>query len=402
LERKEDIDMNILMVVPWFPYLKGSTAESQQGIFEYRQTMNLVTKGNTFRVITIRWHEQPTEEEIDREVTIHRINPIFIFPGIRYPIPNFINLSREIVKSCKNWKPDLIIYSHMIYLTTLPIFWLKKRTGIPSMVTTDVFPGISWFYGNKIVDCIGYLYSIFIGRQIFKLADKVQLLSSGLNEYAHKLNLDTNKTVTISRGVDTELFKPRKDRDCLRNKFGIKEEDIVILYVGRLDRVKGVNILLKAAMRILIDNKNIKFLIVGEGGLRKKYEKSAKYFSKHIMFTGWRNNVAELMNVADIFVLPSYSEGAANAAMEASASGLPVIATKVGEIPHIVSQEETGVLVKPKDVEGLVEAINCLTNDLSLARAMGERGRKRMVEKFSWDIICNRLNMAYQDMVEKF
>lgn len=393
--------MRILMVVPWFTYLGGNTPESQWGVFEYRQTMKLVERGNEFKVVSIRWRGQPNYEVIGEKIEVFRIAPLFIFPRIRYPIPNFIILTREIKKAYKYWNPDLIIYSHMIYLTALPIFWLKNRMSIPSVVTTDVLPGVSWFYGSKVVDGIGYVYTMLFGKRIFKLADGVQLLSSGLSEYVGKLNLASNRTFTIPRGVDTESFGLENEPKGLRNELGIAEQDVVVLYVGRLDLVKGVNYLLQAAERILASHNGIKFLIVGDGSLRQEYERFAKPFLLDIIFTGWRNDVPQLMNIADIFVLPSLSEGVANVAMEASASGLPVIATKVGEVPQIVSDGETGMLVEPKDVEGLVTATEKLIDNPSLAKKMGEAGRKRMEEKYNWDIICDRLEKAYQDVIER-
>jgi glycosyltransferase involved in cell wall biosynthesis len=108
------------------------------------------------------------------------------------------------------------------------------------------------------------------------------------------------------------------------------------------------------------------------------------------------------MNIADIFVLPSLSEGAANAAMEASASGLPVIATAVGEVPEIIVPGVTGELVEPKDVDGLVNALEKLIGNLPLARKMGEVGRKRMVEKYTWGKICQAIETEYGKVIAGF
>lgn len=397
-------DMKILMVVPWFPTLNADTLESQQGIFEYRQVKELVERGSEFRIISIRWRGQSNCEVIGEKVEVYRIPPIFVFPKIRYPVPRFIALSRKIEQVCTNWNPDIIIYNHMIYLTTLPIFWLKNKLNVPSIVTTDAFPGISWFYGNKIVDFVGYLYSRLVAKKILKLADGIQLMTVQLlaDTKRMNLNLDNSTIFVCSRGVDTELFEPRNDKSGLRKELGIEEDEIVVLYVGRLDLVKGVNYLLQAAKRILTNHDNIKFLIVGEGSLRQKYERFAKNLFQGIIFTGWRSDVSKLMNIANIFILPSLSEGTANVVMEASASGLPVIATEVGEVPRIVSNSETGILVKPKDVDRLVEAIERLIENPLAAENMGERGRRRIEESYGWEIICDKLEGAYRETIERF
>jgi len=396
--------MKICMVTPWFPSLNADTVESQQGIFEYRQAVELSKMGNEFKVISIKWHGQSDRELITDNIEVYRVHCIFVFPKIRYPIPNFVALTRKIRDMCTNWKPDIIIYSHMVYLTTLPVLWFKNRLHTPSIVTTDAFPGISWFYGNRMVDGIGYLYSMLIGKRVLRLANGVQLVSSQLSKYMGKFNLDSNKTFLIPRGVDTELFKPRSGKRGLRNKLGIGQNDTTVLYVGRLDLVKGVSYLLQAAERILANynHNNVKFLIVGDGNLGRKYEILAKPFSRNIIFTGWRKDVPQLMNIADIFVLPSLSEGAANVALEASASGLPVIATEVGEVPQIVSNGKSGILLKPKDVDGLAEAISRLINNPSLAKKMGEEGRKRMEEEYRWEIICKKIEDAYLGVIDRY
>ena len=396
--------MKICFVVPWFPSLNVSTIEARQAIFGYRQIMKLSDRGHQFKIISLKWKGQSDYEVISDSVEVYRLPYIFKFPQIRYPIPNLFAFTRKIINLCDSWHPALLIYSHINYLTALPIFYLKPRLEVPSLVTTDSFLGISWFYGDKVVDAIGYLYSMLISKRIFKLADGIQLMSSQLVEYMKKLDIEEHKVFTIPRGVDTDLFQLRDGDERLKNELGIKENDTVVLNVGRLDLVKGVDYLLQAAKEILTNHDNadsIKFLIIGDGSLRKQYEKFARPFSENIIFLGFRNDVPKLMNISHIFVLSSLSEGAANVVMEASASGLPVVATAVGEVPQIVSDGETGMLVKPKDVDGLVKGIETIIDNPLLAEKMGEAGRRRMEEKYSSEIICEKLEKAYQEVINR-
>jgi len=406
--------MKICYVVPWFPSLNASTTEARQGIFSYiearqgifgyREVMKLSDRGHEFKIISLKWKDQGKYEVMSDSVEVYRVPYIFKFSQLRYPIPNLLALTRKIKNLCDNWNPDLLIYSHINFLTVLPIFYLKRRLKVPSIVTTDCFPGISWFYGDKVVDTIGYLYSMLIGKRVFKLADGIQLMSSQLAEYARRLDIEEHKAFTIPRGVDTDLFQLRDGDERLKSELGIKENDTVILNVGRLDRVKGVDYLIQAAKKILSSHDNadsIKFLIVGDGSLRKQYEKLASPFPKNIIFLGFRNDVPELMNIAHIFALPSLSEGAANVVMEASASGLPVVATAVGEVPQIVSDGETGRLVKPKDADDLAKKIEAIIDNPLLGKKMGEAGRRRMEHKYSWEIICEKLEKAYQEVIDR-
>lgn len=393
--------MKICQIVPWFPSLNANTVESQQGIFEYRQLVKLAKRGHQFKVITVKWRGQSHHEVMDDNIEVYRIPPIFIFPKIRYPIPNLIALSGKIKEIHKEWRPDLLIYGHLIYLTALPIFWLKNKLPTPTIVTTPAFPGISWFYGNKVVDTVGYLYSKLVVRRILQLADGIQLMGAWLLADKERMNIDADKVFVCFRGVDTELFKPENDQGEFRKALGVSEGETLILYVGRLDLVKGVNYLLQAAKEILATYNNIKFLIVGDGSLRPEYERLAQPLSSNIIFTGWRKDIPQLMKMANIFVLPSLSEGAPNVIMEASASGLPVIATNVGEISQLVADGETGILVKPKDANALVKVIERLIDNPLLAKKMGEAGRRRMEQNYSWEIICGKLEKAYQAVIDR-
>jgi glycosyltransferase involved in cell wall biosynthesis len=393
--------MKICMVVPWFPSLNAANIESQQGMFDYRQTMKMVTRGHEFRVISVKWRGQSSDETIGNEVQVHRLSPVFTFPRIRYPVPNLFTLGRRIKKLCEVWKPDILYFSHAIYLTTLPVLWLRKL-GIPVIVSTDVYPGVSWFYGHKLVDAVGYSYTKLVIRRIFKLADGVQLMNSQLSQQSDKVGLDKNKAFTVTRGVDTSLFSPTNPPEGLRESLGISPTDTVVLYAGRLDLVKGVGYLLQAAAKILPHHPDVKLLIVGDGSLRKHYEEFAATLPPAVIFTGWRQDVPRLMNIADIFVLPSLSEGAANVAMEASASGLPVIATAVGEVPEIVVNGVTGILVNPGDADGLTDSLEKLLSNPSLAKQMGAAGSKRMAENYTWEKICNALENEYRKVIDRF
>jgi glycosyltransferase involved in cell wall biosynthesis len=396
--------MKICYVVPWFPSLSVNNIEARQAIFGYRQIMKHSARGHEFKIISLKWKGQGEHEVISDKVEVYRLPYILKIFHIRYPIPNLVSLTRKIRKLCENWHPDLLVYSHVNFLTVLPIFYLKRRLKIPSVVTTDSFPGVSWFYGDRVVDTIGYVYTMLISKRVFKLADGIQLMSTQLLDYTKKLDIDEHKVFTISRGVDIEMFQPRDGDKRLKRELGIKGNDIVVLNVGRLDRVKGVDYLIRAAREILANHDSadrIKFLIVGGGSLRKQYEKLASPFSENIIFLGFRNDVPELLNIAHIFVLSSLSEGAANVVMEASASGLPAVATAVGEVPRIIADGETGLLVKPKDVRGLVKNLEALINNPSLGRKMGEAGRKRMEQKYSWEIICEKLEKAYQEVIDR-
>jgi glycosyltransferase involved in cell wall biosynthesis len=391
--------MRILFVTPWFPTENASTVESRQGLFEYRQAKEMVKRGHEFVIITMQWRYQPIHENFGEKIQVYRLKPLYVFPKIRYPVPNIISLDRKIRGICNQRQPNVIVYSHMAFLTALPVLWFKK---IPSVVTTDGFPGISWFYGDNKVDFIGRLYTKLIMTKMIKSAQGVQLFSNKLLEDEKKLNVKFNNVFVCSTGVDTDLFKPGTDRHEIRRLLNLSDDDWVVLCVGRLDLVKGVNYLIEAAKIIIQKFGNAKFILVGDGSLRKEYETLASSFPSNIIFLGWREDIPQLMRMADIFVLPSLSEGIPSVIMEASASKLPIIATDVGGISQLISDGENGVLVKPKNVESLVEAIQTLIKEPLTISKMGELGREKMVTNYSWERICNILESGYGKSIKNF
>ena len=390
--------MKICSVVPWFPSIDAENLESRQGIFEYRQAIELHKRGHQFRVISLRWSGQQEQEVINTDFIVYRVP--YYFSSMRYPLPRFVKLGKKIREVCDNWSPDLVIYNHMEYLTAVPSLYLRAKINAPVVVTTDGIPGVTGAFGNRIVDLGGYLYALLIGKRIFRLADGIQLMNSELYKYVAKLNIDSHKIFTITRGVDTELFKPHDGDPQLRQELGIEPDDVIILYVGRLDIIKGVDYLMKAIERIASSHQNVKFLIVGEGSLKAKYESLCVPLKGKVIFTGFRKDVPQLMNISHIFVLSSLMEGSPNVILEASSSGLPVVCTAVGEAREFVLDGESGFLVSPRDTEGLTEAIIKLMESPSLRQQMGYVGRKRVEERFSWKLIARRLEEAYQGVIE--
>jgi glycosyltransferase involved in cell wall biosynthesis len=166
-----------------------------------------------------------------------------------------------------------------------------------------------------------------------------------------------------------------------------------------MDLVKAVDYLIEAAKIIIQKHRKVKFILVGDGSLRQKYESIVMPYYNNIIFLGYRDDIPQLMRISDTLVLPSLSEGVPNVIMEAAASGLPIIATNVGGVSQLISEGENGLLVKPKDIESLVNAMDRLINEPSLAFKMGESGRKKMVANYSWDTICALLESGYNKAI---
>lgn len=394
--------MKICYVLPWFPSARPTTPESRQGIFEFRHVRRLSDAGHQFRIVTILWRGQAPYEKVDDNVEVFRVPYLLLVKSVRYPVPRLFKLTSKIREICREWDPDIVVFGHMIYLTTLPSLLLRGRIRKPFVVTTDVFPGINWYFGDRLVDVIGHVYTVLLGQWFLKSADGVQLLVSGLDRQARELGAGPDRVFLVNRGVDVNLFKPDNPKNGRRKEFGIAPDETLMLFVGRLDVVKGVPYMINAVKRLMQDHHGVKLLVVGEGSLYQEYLDMANGHPGRIIFTGYRSDVPELMKTSDIFILPSLSEGAANVVMEASASGLAVVATCVGEIPSIVEDGVTGILVRPKDQEGLYAALKRLVEDKDLVGRMGMAGRKRMEDHYCWDFVCRQVDEGYSRVIERY
>jgi glycosyltransferase involved in cell wall biosynthesis len=391
--------MRICFIAPWFPSKNPQTVEARYGIFLYREVAALARRGHEFKVLSVKWRGQSEHEIIDEKIEIWRVPclpaiPIYVFK--EYRVPHFIKLGNKIKELCNSWHPDVMVYDNVTYLTVLPNLWLRKSIKMPVIVTLVSVPGVSWFCGNKVVERIGYIHYRAVVKRIFEQADAVRLIYPELYKHISRLGIEARKVFVQTRGVDVDLFKPRDGEDSLRTELGIKTHDTVVLYVGNLEAVKGVDYLLQAAKKLIPQYEGLKFLIVGEGGLRSKYEAFARPLGDGVIFTGHRDDIPALMNISHIFAIPQLGEGQGNVIREALASGLPVIDAGVEEpIPGVLR-------IKRGDVDDLVRALKMLIDNPSLAKEMRQAGRKRMEEKYSWDVICQELEKFYQQAIDNF
>ncbi|MCZ2257299.1 glycosyltransferase family 4 protein [Sporosarcina sp. G11-34] len=173
-------------------------------------------------------------------------------------------------------------------------------------------------------------------------------------------------------GIDTEKFN-RLDlnRELKRQEIGLPKKSFVVLSVGELNNNKNHETVIKAISRV--NNPNVYYVICGQGALEDYLRKLIQDLGmeKQIKLLGFRNDVAEIYRVADIFAFPSFREGLSVALMEAMASGLPIICSKIRGNVDLVKEQKGGYLIKPEDVNEYHRYIKQLINDADLRSDMG-------------------------------
>ncbi len=207
------------------------------------------------------------------------------------------------------------------------------------------------------------------------------------------VGIPARKVEVLMNGVDTDRFASGEvDRAALLP--ALPPDAVVVGTVGRLDPVKGHLDLVAAATRL---DPAVHVVIVGDGPERDRLAAaiSSSGVADRVHLLGERSDISELLRAFDLFCLPSLAEGISNTLLEAMATGLPVVATRVGGNPELVADGETGMLVPSADPAALAAALGRLTADPALRRRMGEAARARTVDDFSLDAMVARYAACY-------
>jgi sugar transferase (PEP-CTERM/EpsH1 system associated) len=234
-----------------------------------------------------------------------------------------------------------------------------------------------------------------IRRLLAPLVTQFVTVSKDLGRWlVDDVGVPARKVTAICNGVDTQRFQAR-DRQAARRALSIQDGSVVIGSVGRLDPVKDHAGLIHAFAGVSDDPRAV-LLIAGEGPVRRELEMliEACGLVGRVHLLGERGDVPRILAALDVFVLSSVGEGIANTILEAMATGLPVVATRVGGNPELVVDASTGFLVPPRSPGALTIALRCYLDDPVLATAHGRAGRARAVSEFSLE----RMVSAYGDL----
>jgi len=348
--------------------LGTSTDALRSGGFEvYTQSLAEHLKGRVERVIVItRRFEGTQARELKDRIEVWRVPWIRGF-YLRNPSFNLAAFCRGLFLEF-----DVVLAQGPV----ASLFgWILKSLRRRRLVTVPagvayVQPQYGWV-ARKVI--------YVLERIAYLGADAVVFLSEAEKEqFKRKMGFLPERHVVIPPGV--ELRRESGERAVqLREELGLKGK-VVIAFVGRLLKVKGVEELVEAAKEL---PPQAALLIVGDGPERKRLEAIARELglSGRIRFTGWRGDVPALLAVSDIFALPSYSEGLPISLLEAMAAGCACVVTDIG-LP--VEDEVDALVVQPGDVSGLRKAMERLVVDPELRRRLGERAREKARAEFTW------------------
>lgn len=244
-----------------------------------------------------------------------------------------------------------------------------------------------------------------IQQWVCRLADCVLVNAEAIRDTLIEQGYRPDNIVVIRNGIVLSRFGKREKRrekvSALRRELGLPPSAPLVVVFSRLNRMKGVEYFLDAAALLAPRFPEVRFLIVGDGAGRKELEDRAGHLglAERVIFTGFRSDVPDLIPEAAVSVLPSLSEGLSNSLLESMASGVPVVAARVGGNPEIVEHDVSGLLVPTRDSAALADAIGTLLQDPQLAARMGEAGRRRVAELFSMERSLGEVERFYERLV---
>lgn len=230
-----------------------------------------------------------------------------------------------------------------------------------------------------------------------RLADKIIAISQAIKRILIEGGVREDKIVFIPSGIDTRKFDSVGKTDYLYREFKIPEKSLVIGTIAHLADHKGHIYLLQAIPRILKEFPDSFFLFVGDGELKKSLEKKAQDLGvkDRVIFTGFREDIPEILSILDLFVLPSHLEGLCTSLMDAMYMEVPVAATTAGGIPEVIENGKTGLLVPPKNPLALAEAIIKLLQDKTKRETFAGEGKKKVLQEFTASQMVEKVEEVY-------
>lgn len=274
---------------------------------------------------------------------------------------------------------------------------LKKSSTVQHLVQT--VHGISEpFKGIKMLKARFYSFlNLYYTKKYF---DKVQTVSFDIqNELSKKI--DPDRLVTIHNAIDPANITVTRATNEIRKELGIGNNQPIIGTAGRMVPVKGYNVFLDMAEIILAEIPEARFLLVGDGPLKKDLESKAKEMGlgNRVMFLGFRDDITDIINCLDIFVISSYHEGIPMVLLEAMALKKAIVATAVGGINEIIEKDISGLLVNSGDALALAEACIKILNNNNTRNRLESGAFKRMEEEFSIEIQKKWIVKIYNDLM---
>ena len=397
--------MKILQVVPYFPPAYGFGGPVYGA---YQISRELARRGHEVTVYTSDARssterlniESPKLDQGVRVYYFRNISIKLVKWSKLFIMPDMFPKSREEIKLF-----DIIhLHEYRTFQFNPLVHYYARKYGVPYIL--QIHGSLPRIMGKLRLKQV---YDIFFGRVLLKDASKVIALNKTEVRQLKGLGLPEEKIATMPNGIDVEDYKDLPPKGSFRSRFSVDEDKKIILYIGRIHKIKGLDLLVKAYAYLLgkLKLRDTLLVIVGPDdgflGELSQLLHSLKMDYDRVLFTGLLDERMKLEAYvdADVFVLPSRYEAFPYVILEAYACSKPVIASNVWSIPDIVLQGKTGLLFQKGNAKELGEAIAYILTHSDEAREMGREGRRLVEERFSLKRLVDSLETLYEEILRE-
>ncbi len=391
--------MKILIATDTYPpHLNGGALAT------YRMVNELDKRGHTMIVLAPSTSLRNYKEK-DGNITIYRLRSLFVQKEQNFRISPSIIHKGYVEKVVRTVRPDII---HVIDPGFIPVsaMIVGEKLRVPIVGTIHLMPENLITHYFHLPETTVSLFSRILWMQYARIYSKLDRIIAPTQAAADlltkvKKNIK-NKIVYISNGIDLQKFKKNNDGSYLKKRFHLPDVP-TILFVGRLDKEKKIDVLLRALAHL---KGKIVFhaVLVGEGKDGPKLHQlvEALDISSHVTFTGVLS-VEDLPNIyktANIFVMPGIAELQSLVTMEAMASGLPVVGADAVALPHLIKNGENGYLFKPGNAHDLGNKLRMLLEDKKLREKMGVKSVE-MIKVHDMRNVVPRIEEVYKSVIHE-
>jgi glycosyltransferase involved in cell wall biosynthesis len=375
--------MKILMATDFYPPYIGGGVEN----VVHEISKRLVHHGHEVHVLTRSLPGSPTYEDYEgvlvTRVNFHDLTKIL---GLQSSISWKLESTME--KMVSTIKPDIINAHNIFFFSSYVAANIRNKINCP-LVTTLHVSDLGEVKG--VPGLLSVAYEKVIGRHIIKKSDKIITVSDSVRKHAIDLGANESSIATIKNAVDTTLFKPRNRTS----------KQLQIVYVGRLVSNKGPEIFLESASQISRLVPNATFTMIGDGPLKTHiiYRIKELGLEDRLEIKPCVPKLSNFLPQYDILIRPTTTEGLPLTVLEGMASGLVVIASKVGGVPEVIEDGVNGFLTKPGSIEEIIKTVNRISKDTQLLNQIKLNARKSMETFNSWDNVTEETIKVFQNTI---
>lgn len=347
--------------------------------YSYNLAKKLASNGNRVIVIT------SGEGQIEEEDGIRKYYlPSFLFLDGRLPVIKYGKRFKELVVTLKKEKIDYIIINTRFYTLSL---WASKfayKEGIPAILIEHGSSHLT--FNNKFLDFFVHIYEHGITWCVKKYPKKYYGVSQDACKWMEHFGIYGSGT--LYNAMNLEQINEIQTINY-REKLGLKASDFIVTYVGRVVGGKGILELNQAMKKINKKNPNAYLIIAGDGPYMKEVEKK-KGTNTILLGRIAYDHVISLLRSADVFCLPSETEGFPTSVLEAVACKCFVVTTKAGGSKELITSDELGIIMDNNSAECIESALERVMDNAHLRETAAEKCYTRLKENFTWDVVAQK------------